>query len=407
MVTLHPLPDLLVEPIVRTALLDDLGRAGDITTNRIVPADLTASGTLSVRRPGRIAGLACARIAFHLMDAGMDFNPMVADGDAVLPGEAIATITGNARAMLTAERSALNLLCHLSGIATETARLAALIPRNMPARLVGTRKTTPGLRALEKYAVNCGGGLSHRYGLDDAVLIKDNHVALAGSVREAIRRVRQDLGQRNLAIRGSPSRAASCTGRTPAACAQRCGPHSLVALVMQRVSLSQNLSSATLGPRVHVIGHLPSDNRCIVLQRGDAFLQNTGTACKWLCCVSLNGTCHLVQFLPVQPASQPAVLHHCADAGPAERHRGLRDQRPGARLGGAHSRQRLPPVPPRQRAHQLPPVREPAGGNDPHLHLGGGEHSHTATPCFTCSPSAARSVNCSKSPHTWDALAAL
>ncbi len=194
MPTLNPLPDLLIEPVVRAALLDDLGRAGDITTNRIVPADLTASGIFAVRKPGRIAGLAAARLAFHLMDPAMEFKPLVEDGDTVAAGQQIATVGGNARAMLTAERSALNLLCHLSGIATETARLAALIPRNVPARLVGTRKTTPGLRALEKYAVNCGGGLSHRYGLDDAVLIKDNHVALAGSVREAIRRVRQDLG---------------------------------------------------------------------------------------------------------------------------------------------------------------------------------------------------------------------
>ena len=188
------LPDLLIEPAVRAALLDDLGRAGDITTNRIVPPTLTASGKLIVRRAGRIAGLNCARIAFHMLDKDIIFAPSIEDGAAVKELQVIATVSGNARAMLTAERSALNLLCHLSGIATETARLAALIPRNVPARLVSTRKTTPGLRALEKYAVNCGGGLSHRYGLDDAVLIKDNHVAVAGSVREAIRLIRQDLG---------------------------------------------------------------------------------------------------------------------------------------------------------------------------------------------------------------------
>ena len=193
MTTLPPLK-LVIEPIVRAALLEDLGRAGDITTDRIVPAGFKTKAKLVARAPGRLAALLVAEIALELLDPAIKFTPHVEDGKPVKAGQAIATIEGSARAMLTAERTALNLLCHLSGIATETARLGALIPKNMPARITCTRKTTPGLRALEKYAVTCGGGLNHRFGLDDGILIKDNHIVVAGSVREAVKRVRQDLG---------------------------------------------------------------------------------------------------------------------------------------------------------------------------------------------------------------------
>ncbi len=192
--TALPPATLLIEPIVRAALLEDLGRAGDITTDRIVPLDLVAKGKLVARKGGRIAALSVAEIAFRLLDPTVKFTANVKDGDTIKPGTVIATAEGSARALLSAERTALNLLCRLSGIATETARLSALIPKNVPARITCTRKTTPGLRALEKYAVACGGGLNHRYGLDDGILIKDNHIAIAGSVREAVRRVRQDLG---------------------------------------------------------------------------------------------------------------------------------------------------------------------------------------------------------------------
>jgi nicotinate-nucleotide pyrophosphorylase (carboxylating) len=192
--TILPLNNMLIEPLVRAALLEDLGHAGDITTDRIVPADLTSKAKLVARQPGRIAGLGIAESAFRQLDPNIVFTPQVKDGAAVKAKAVLATIEGNARAILTGERTALNFLCHLSGIATETARLSALIPKNKPARIADTRKTTPGLRALEKYAVTCGGGMNHRFGLDDCILIKDNHIAVAGSVKDAIRLVRQDLG---------------------------------------------------------------------------------------------------------------------------------------------------------------------------------------------------------------------
>ena len=184
---------LLVEPIVRLGLAEDMGRTGDITTDRIVPADTKFKGKLVARRPGRIAGLITARTAFELLDAAVKFKAHVADSDEVKAGDVIADIEGQGRALLTAERTALNFLCHLSGIATETAKLVAAIPKNVPARVIDTRKTNPGLRALEKYAVTCGGGLNHRFGLDDAIIVKDNHIAVAGSVREAIKRARENL----------------------------------------------------------------------------------------------------------------------------------------------------------------------------------------------------------------------
>ena len=190
---LRSLPDLLVEPVIRNALLEDLGRAGDITTDRIVPADLVFSGRLVARRAGRIAGLSVAALAFRLLDARVTMHDQVADGQDAGAGQTLATVEGPARALLSGERVALNLLCHLSGIATETAHLAALIAGSK-ARVVCTRKTTPGLRALEKYAVAAGGGLNHRYGLDDAILIKDNHIAVAGGIPQAVGRVRDGLG---------------------------------------------------------------------------------------------------------------------------------------------------------------------------------------------------------------------
>jgi nicotinate-nucleotide pyrophosphorylase (carboxylating) len=191
--TLNPLLPLLYEPLVRTALLEDLGRAGDITADAIVPADQQAQLVMRARQPGVVAGLDIARCVFQTVSPAIRLRPERPDGSTVEPGQVIATIEGPARSLLTAERTALNFMCHLSGVATATASLVAAID-GAGAQIVCTRKTTPGLRALEKYAVRAGGGANHRFGLDDAVLIKDNHIALAGGIRPAIARAKGGVG---------------------------------------------------------------------------------------------------------------------------------------------------------------------------------------------------------------------
>ncbi|RUV66494.1 MAG: carboxylating nicotinate-nucleotide diphosphorylase [Mesorhizobium sp.] len=188
-----PLPSIVIEPIVRTALLEDLGRSGDLTSDAVVPYDRTATLALRARQAGVVAGLDLAAFAFLLVDAAIDMAIHRPDGCEVATGEAIATVTGPARGLLTAERTALNFLSHLSGIATATAAMVEAV-RSHKAKIVCTRKTTPGLRALEKYAVRVGGGANHRFGLDDAVLIKDNHIAIAGDIRTAIERARAATG---------------------------------------------------------------------------------------------------------------------------------------------------------------------------------------------------------------------
>lgn len=182
-----PLPDVLIEPLVRMALVEDLGRAGDITSAATIPADAEARVVLRARQPGVVAGLQVARMAFRLMDANIKIAVERGDGAVIAPGDAIAHLEGNARALLSGERVALNFLGHLSGIATATNALvrAAAGPRNK-ARITCTRKTAPGLRVVEKHAVLCGGGVNHRFGLDDAILIKDNHIAIAGGVKQAL-----------------------------------------------------------------------------------------------------------------------------------------------------------------------------------------------------------------------------
>jgi nicotinate-nucleotide pyrophosphorylase (carboxylating) len=187
------LPPLLIEDAVERALAEDLGRAGDITSAATIPADARAEAVIAARRPGVIAGLVLAAAAFRKMDDAVAFEALVADGDRVRPGESIARVSGNARAILSAERTALNFVGHLSGIATLTRRYVDAVAHTR-ARITCTRKTTPGLRALEKYAVRCGGGSNHRFGLDDAILIKDNHVAVAGGVGEAVRRAKAFAG---------------------------------------------------------------------------------------------------------------------------------------------------------------------------------------------------------------------
>jgi nicotinate-nucleotide pyrophosphorylase (carboxylating) len=188
-----PLPHIMIEPLVRAALLEDLGRAGDLTTNAIVPADASATMALTARQAGVIAGLDVAALAFRLMDPAAEVLVAQPDGSRVPAGEPVATIRGSARALLTAERTALNFLCHLSGIATATSAMVEAV-HGYKAKIVCTRKTTPGLRALEKYAVRAGGGGNHRFGLDDAVLIKDNHIAMAGDIGTAIARARAGAG---------------------------------------------------------------------------------------------------------------------------------------------------------------------------------------------------------------------
>ncbi len=187
------LPPFLVEDAVRAALAEDLGRAGDVTTQAIIPESAAARAVIAAREAGVVAGLPFAREAFAQMSSNVCFEAWQADGDAVQPGAIVARIEGPARAILSAERVALNYLGHLSGIASLTAAYAQRIA-HAKARVCDTRKTTPLMRAFEKYAVRCGGGANHRFGLDDAVLIKDNHIAVAGGVVPALRAAKAFVG---------------------------------------------------------------------------------------------------------------------------------------------------------------------------------------------------------------------
>jgi nicotinate-nucleotide pyrophosphorylase (carboxylating) len=190
---IEALPDLLIAPVIRAALAEDLGRAGDVTSLATIDADARLSAVFANRKPGVVAGLACARLAIAELDPSATFEALAADGDTVGAGAPLARVEANARALLSAERTALNLLGRLSGIATLTRDYVDAVA-GAKARIVDTRKTTPGLRQLEKYAVRCGGGVNHRFGLDDAILIKDNHVAACGSVGEAVRRAKAFAG---------------------------------------------------------------------------------------------------------------------------------------------------------------------------------------------------------------------
>ncbi len=189
----NSLSDLLIAPIVRAALSEDLGRAGDITGQACIPADARMAATFSARRAGVVSGVACVRLAIHALDPAARIEIVASDGEPIEPGAIIARVDANARALLAAERVALNLLGRMSGIATLTAAYVACTDGTR-ATIIDTRKTTPGLRALEKFAVRCGGGANHRFGLDDAVLIKDNHVAACGGVAAALTRARACVG---------------------------------------------------------------------------------------------------------------------------------------------------------------------------------------------------------------------
>jgi nicotinate-nucleotide pyrophosphorylase (carboxylating) len=185
--------EIVAEPLVRAALAEDLGRGGDVTTEAIVPPLARARAVLAARRGGVVAGGSIAALAFRILDPSIRCTIEVTDGERVSAGGAIVRIEGSARAVLSGERVAINFLGHLCGIATATRSMVEAVAPSR-ARVADTRKTTPGLRALEKYAVRCGGGINHRFGLDDAVLIKDNHLALAGSIREAVASVRARVG---------------------------------------------------------------------------------------------------------------------------------------------------------------------------------------------------------------------
>lgn len=184
---------LVVEPIVRAALEEDLGRAGDITSELTIPAERQGVAHLVARKDGRLAGLICAEAAFRLVDSRLCFSVFQPDGSAVSAGCVIARVSGACRSILTAERVALNFLGPLSGTATATAALVKAV-EGTGTRIVCTRKTLPGLRALQKYAVRCGGGFNHRFGLDDAAMVKDNHIAAAGGIGPAFHALRAGLG---------------------------------------------------------------------------------------------------------------------------------------------------------------------------------------------------------------------
>ena len=188
-----PLPAIMIEPAVRAALLEDLGRAGDLTTDSIVPADARTTCALDAREAGVVGGLDFAWGSFRLLDPRLEVRGARPDGSRLKPGDLIATVTGPARGILTGERVALNFLTHLSGVASATRSIADAIA-GTKAQVCCTRKTMPGLRAAQKYAVRVGGGSNHRFGLDDAVLIKDNHVAIAGGVKPAVERARAGVG---------------------------------------------------------------------------------------------------------------------------------------------------------------------------------------------------------------------
>jgi nicotinate-nucleotide pyrophosphorylase (carboxylating) len=190
---LRPPHPLLYEPLVRRALEEDLGRTGDLTTEAVVPAGTTATAEIVARAAGRIAGLEVAASAFRLLDPDGELQVGVPDGQDAEAGQTLATIRANARALLAAERTALNFLGRLCGIATSTRDLVARVEA-FGTRVVCTRKTSPGLRLLEKYAVRAGGGYNHRFGLGDAVLIKDNHKIVAGGITAAVERVQAAVG---------------------------------------------------------------------------------------------------------------------------------------------------------------------------------------------------------------------
>jgi len=187
------LDDVLLKPLVEAALTEDLGRRGDVTSQATIPADMQAKLEIKARQAGVICGMDLARLSFAMVDPQIEFVAQVADGEWVDAGTVLASVGGNARHLLTAERTALNFMTHLSGIATDTRKIVDSVAE-YPAQITCTRKTIPGLRIVQKYAVRCGGGRNHRLGLDDAILIKDNHIAIAGDIKTAIKQAQDFAG---------------------------------------------------------------------------------------------------------------------------------------------------------------------------------------------------------------------
>lgn len=192
-VKVEPLSPILIEPAVRAALAEDLGRGGDLTTDIVIDDDAWVKAFINARQVGALSGIDFAEMAFGLLDPRVDMEVFIADGGRVAPGDTVAVLEGPARAILTGERVALNYLGHLSGIASETRKIVDAVA-GTKARITCTRKTTPGLRAFEKYAVRCGGGFNHRFGLDDGLMIKDNHIAACGGITQAVERAKAKLG---------------------------------------------------------------------------------------------------------------------------------------------------------------------------------------------------------------------
>ena len=187
------LDEVLLKPLVEAALTEDLGRRGDVTSQATIPATMQAQLQIKARQAGVICGMDLARLSFALVDAQIEFIAQVVDGETVAAGTVLAIVSGNARHLLTAERTALNFMTHLSGIATATRQIVNSVAE-YPAQITCTRKTIPGLRTVQKYAVRCGGGRNHRLGLDDAILIKDNHIAIAGDIKTAIQQAQDFAG---------------------------------------------------------------------------------------------------------------------------------------------------------------------------------------------------------------------
>ncbi|MBN3859335.1 MAG: carboxylating nicotinate-nucleotide diphosphorylase [Neisseriaceae bacterium] len=190
---LMPLPRVILQPMVENALLEDLGERGDITSLALIDSDVLTELNIIAREAGVICGLELMYLAFKLIDKNIEINYLVNDGDRVEAKTIIATVSGRAQALLTAERTALNFLTLLSGIATQTRSIVDEI-QDFPAQITCTRKTIPNLRAIQKYAVRCGGAINHRMNLSDAILIKDNHIAIVGGISEAIRRAKLIAG---------------------------------------------------------------------------------------------------------------------------------------------------------------------------------------------------------------------
>lgn len=239
-----PLP--LIRDAVRQALLEDLGRAGDITTLATVAPDAEARLVIRGRTAGTIAGMPLVEAAFHEMDPSIQVRRHIAEGERIDKGTVVVTVHGNAQAILSAERVALNYIGRLSGIATATRAFADRIAHTR-ARITCTRKTTPGLRAFEKYAVRCGGGSNHRFGLDDAILIKDNHIAVCGSIVEAIRRARAYAGH-------------------------------LIKLEVEVDTLDQLRAALTAGPDVVLLDNMPPAllKQAVEITAGEAILEASG-----------------------------------------------------------------------------------------------------------------------------------